>query len=173
MNLPDQPPTFRPPSPSEQPWSWRLENKDGDEVSVDAEYAAQRFPTQADAESWVGEVWGDLAEQGSMPSHCSTASEGLRTHVPARVIPAPAAAVCAAFLGAAPAGLVTGLYLRGGIGFGEWVDGQSDVDFVATLDAPTVRGGRRGPASRPRGRRRGVPGRQLRRLPRARPGPRG
>ena len=50
------------------------------------------------------------------------------------MIPAPAAAVCAAFLGAAPAGLVTGLYLRGGIGFGEWVDGQSDVDFVATLD---------------------------------------
>ena len=64
MNLPDQPPTFRPPSPSEQPWSWRLENEGGDEVPVEAEYAAQRFPTQADAESWVGEVWGGLAERG-------------------------------------------------------------------------------------------------------------
>jgi hypothetical protein len=30
-------------------------------------------------------------------------------------------------------GLVTGLYLRGGIGFGEYVDGKSDIDFVATL----------------------------------------
>jgi len=49
------------------------------------------------------------------------------------VIPDPVAAVCAAFLGAAPEGLVTGLYLRGGVGFGEWAPGQSDVDFVATL----------------------------------------
>jgi len=28
------------------------------------EYAAQRFPSQADAESWVGEVWSDLASFG-------------------------------------------------------------------------------------------------------------
>ena len=28
---------------------------------------------------------------------------------------------------------MTGLYLRGGIGFGEWVQGHSDVDFFATL----------------------------------------
>lgn len=48
-------------------------------------------------------------------------------------LPAPVAAVCAAFLDAAPSGLVTGLYLRGGVGFGEWVPGQSDVDFIATL----------------------------------------
>ena len=47
-------------------------------------------------------------------------------------IPPEAAAVCATFLEQAPAGLVTGLYLRGGLGFGEWVAGQSDVDFVAT-----------------------------------------
>jgi hypothetical protein len=32
-----------------------------------------------------------------------------------------------------PDGLVTGLYLRGGLGFGEWVEGHSDVDFTATL----------------------------------------
>ncbi len=30
-------------------------------------------------------------------------------------------------------GLVTGLYLRGGLAFGEWFPGTSDVDFVATL----------------------------------------
>lgn len=49
------------------------------------------------------------------------------------MIPAPVAEVCATFLRLAPPGLVTGLYLRGGTGFGEWVPGQSDVDFVATL----------------------------------------
>ena len=49
------------------------------------------------------------------------------------VVPPQAAAVCATFLEQAPPGLVTGLHLRGGIGFGEWVPGQSDVDFVATL----------------------------------------
>ena len=43
------------------------------------------------------------------------------------------AAVCATFLDVVPDGLLEGLYLRGGTGFGEWVEGQSDVDFVATL----------------------------------------
>ncbi|MCW2794702.1 MAG: hypothetical protein JWM79_199 [Nocardioides sp.] len=43
-------------------------------------------------------------------------------------------AVCSTLLELTPSGLVTGLYLRGGIGFGEWIPGQSDVDFVATLD---------------------------------------
>ena len=34
-------------------------------------------------------------------------------------------------------GLVEGLYLHGSIGFGEWYDGRSDVDFVAvTADRP-------------------------------------
>lgn len=49
------------------------------------------------------------------------------------MIPAPVSEVCRTFLDEAPPGLVTGLYLRGGVGFGEWVAGQSDVDFVATL----------------------------------------
>lgn len=64
MNLPDQPPTFRPPSASEHPWAWRLERASGEEAAVDPEYADQRFPTQAEAESWVGEIWAELAEQG-------------------------------------------------------------------------------------------------------------
>jgi hypothetical protein len=29
-----------------------------------AEYADQRFGTQGDAESWVGEIWAELAEHG-------------------------------------------------------------------------------------------------------------
>ncbi|MDP3890073.1 aminoglycoside adenylyltransferase domain-containing protein [Nocardioides sp.] len=51
-------------------------------------------------------------------------------------LPAPAHEVCTTFLAeidSAAQGLVTGLYLRGGLGFGEFVPGRSDVDFVATL----------------------------------------
>jgi len=64
MNLPDQPPTFRQPTASERPWWWRLEDANGDEVTVSSDYAGQRFASQADAESWVGEIWADLAEAG-------------------------------------------------------------------------------------------------------------
>ena len=64
MNLPEQPPTFRPPSPAERPWFWRLEDASGKEVDVPVDYAGRRFPSQADAESWVGETWSDLAEVG-------------------------------------------------------------------------------------------------------------
>jgi hypothetical protein len=64
MNLPDQPPTFRPPSPTERPWTWRLEDGSGQEVDVPSEYAGRRFASQADAESWVGETWSELAEVG-------------------------------------------------------------------------------------------------------------
>ena len=64
MNLPEQPPTFRPPSVAERPWWWRLENATGAEVEVPEEFADQRFASQADAESWVGEIWSDLAGEG-------------------------------------------------------------------------------------------------------------
>ncbi len=51
-------------------------------------------------------------------------------------LPDPVRQICAEWLSTidtlAP-GLVTGLWLRGGLGFGEWVPGQSDVDFVAAL----------------------------------------
>lgn len=64
MNLPDQPSTFRQPTAAERPWWWRLEDKAGAEVSVSDELEGQRFTTQADAESWVGEIWSDLASEG-------------------------------------------------------------------------------------------------------------
>jgi hypothetical protein len=64
MTLPEQPSTFRSPSATERPWWWRLENSAGDEVQVDGELAGQRFASQADAESWVGEFWADLAAEG-------------------------------------------------------------------------------------------------------------
>jgi hypothetical protein len=51
-------------------------------------------------------------------------------------LPDPARLVCETWLAemdrTAP-GLVTGLHVRGGIGFGEFVPGRSDVDFVAVL----------------------------------------
>lgn len=61
--LPGQPPTFRQPSASERPWWWRLEDADGGTVDVDG-YSGQRFTSQGDAESWVGEIWADLAAHG-------------------------------------------------------------------------------------------------------------
>jgi hypothetical protein len=64
MNLPEQPPTFRPPTPAERPWWWRMENSAGIEVTVTGDLADQRFASQADAESWVGETWSDLAAEG-------------------------------------------------------------------------------------------------------------
>ena len=64
MNLPEQPATFRPPTPAERPWWWRFENAAGEEVTITGDLADQRFASQADAESWVGETWSDLAADG-------------------------------------------------------------------------------------------------------------
>ena len=64
MNLPEQPSTFRPPTPAERPWWWRLEDASGGEVEVAGDLADQRFSSQADAESWVGEFWSELAAEG-------------------------------------------------------------------------------------------------------------
>jgi len=64
VNLPEQPATFRPPSPAERPWWWKLLDASGEEARVPEEYGHQRFASQADAESWVGEVWAELAAAG-------------------------------------------------------------------------------------------------------------
>lgn len=61
--LPDQPPTFQPPSEADRPWHWRLLDGSGAEIEVSGEHAGQRFVSQSDAESWVGEVWAELAEE--------------------------------------------------------------------------------------------------------------
>lgn len=45
-------------------WRWRLEDASGSEVVV-ADVPTQDFPSQSDAESWVGEVWRDLLEGGA------------------------------------------------------------------------------------------------------------
>ena len=65
MSLPDLPPTFRQSTAGEHPWWWRLEDAGGTEVAeVPEEYADQRFASQGDAESWVGEFWAELAAHG-------------------------------------------------------------------------------------------------------------
>lgn len=64
MTLPEQPSSFRPSAQSPRPWRWRLENAAGDEVEIQGELADQTFSSQADAESWVGEFWRELLEQG-------------------------------------------------------------------------------------------------------------
>ena len=68
MSLPEQPAPYRPSAPAENPWHWRLEAASGAEVPLSGadatEYADVAFPNQGDAESWIGEVWSDLAEQG-------------------------------------------------------------------------------------------------------------
>ena len=51
------------PSGQSAAWHWRLEDENGNEVSSDVE-GKQGFPSQSDAESWVGEVWRDLLDDG-------------------------------------------------------------------------------------------------------------
>lgn len=42
-------------------WTWRLLDEAGSVVDT---VPSPAFPAQADAESWVGEEWPDLAEAG-------------------------------------------------------------------------------------------------------------
>jgi hypothetical protein len=44
-------------------FSWRYEALDGSGV-VAAGLPQERFPTQADAESWIGESWRELLDGG-------------------------------------------------------------------------------------------------------------
>jgi hypothetical protein len=44
-------------------WTWRFEKADGGE-SVPA-VEPEEFPTQGDAESWIGEVWRQLLDGGT------------------------------------------------------------------------------------------------------------
>jgi hypothetical protein len=48
-------------------WRWRLEDSTGAEIRLpDGSVTAgvSGFPSQSDAESWVGEAWQDLLEDG-------------------------------------------------------------------------------------------------------------
>jgi hypothetical protein len=46
-------------------WRWRLEDASGAEVEAGSTAAGVAgFPSQSDAESWIGEVWRDLLDEG-------------------------------------------------------------------------------------------------------------
>ena len=44
-------------------WSWRLEKADGTPVPGAPE-RSQQFPTQSDAETYIGESWRELLDSG-------------------------------------------------------------------------------------------------------------
>ncbi|MEY9843595.1 hypothetical protein [Streptacidiphilus sp. MAP5-3] len=43
-------------------WTWRFEKTDGSAVT--APNGTEEFPTQGDAETWIGESWKDLLSDG-------------------------------------------------------------------------------------------------------------
>ncbi|HEX7354894.1 MAG TPA: hypothetical protein VF288_08700 [Mycobacteriales bacterium] len=43
-------------------WSWRCESESGEVLAPEG--GDEQFPTQSDAESWVGEMWQDLRDRG-------------------------------------------------------------------------------------------------------------
>jgi hypothetical protein len=48
-------------------WRWRFEDGSGAEVGLAEGSTASGvagFPSQSDAESWIGEVWADLLAEG-------------------------------------------------------------------------------------------------------------
>lgn len=44
-------------------WSWHYEDANGAPVQEPASIS-QAFPTQSDAETWIGESWRDLLDSG-------------------------------------------------------------------------------------------------------------
>jgi hypothetical protein len=44
-------------------WTWRFEKADGSETEPAVQ--PEEFPTQGDAESWIGEIWKELLEGGT------------------------------------------------------------------------------------------------------------
>jgi len=45
-------------------WHWRYERADGSLVEDATTVVTEGFPAQADAETWIGEMWRELLEQG-------------------------------------------------------------------------------------------------------------
>jgi hypothetical protein len=43
-------------------WTWRYEKADGSAVA--SPVGSEEFPTQGDAESWIGETWKELLAAG-------------------------------------------------------------------------------------------------------------
>ena len=62
-------------------WHWLLHAADGSEIDVPAVMAPeQRFPSQAEAETWLGENWRDL--RGGSVAAVSLVEAGRRVYGP-------------------------------------------------------------------------------------------
>lgn len=44
------------------PWSWQYTRADA--AGADVPVESQAFPTQSDAETWIGETWQELRDAG-------------------------------------------------------------------------------------------------------------
>ncbi len=44
-------------------WTWRIETSEGEQAALESD--VPDFPSQSDAESWLGEVWRELADAGA------------------------------------------------------------------------------------------------------------
>jgi hypothetical protein len=45
-------------------WTWRYEDSSGQEVAPEGAPSQLGFPSQGDAESWLGETWRELLDAG-------------------------------------------------------------------------------------------------------------
>jgi hypothetical protein len=45
-------------------WTWRYANTEGETVAPDDAPITEMFPTQGDAETWLGEIWRELLDAG-------------------------------------------------------------------------------------------------------------
>jgi hypothetical protein len=66
-------------------WTWRFEDQAGEPVDG-GEFAGAEFSAQGDAESWLGEIWRDLAELGV--EHVVLLEDGRKVYGPMSLRPA-------------------------------------------------------------------------------------
>jgi hypothetical protein len=45
------------------PWTWHYTDSEGQPVDQQPPHS-QQFPTQSDAETWIGETWQELLDSG-------------------------------------------------------------------------------------------------------------
>lgn len=45
-------------------WTWQCDDASGEQVAPEGLEVSETFPTQSDAESWVGELWPELLAAG-------------------------------------------------------------------------------------------------------------
>jgi hypothetical protein len=67
-------------------WTWRYADAEGGAVDAD-ELPRPSFPTQADAESWIGETWQELLTGGV--SAVVLLEDGSEVYGPMSLLPPP------------------------------------------------------------------------------------